>query len=181
MSDANVSDEAVEQATGRTWQQWHRHLDAAGAAHMDHADLAKFIGQDSPHLTGWWCQMVAVGYERMTGKRVVGQTSSGGFQTGASKTLAGTMDEWLDAWAHHAEGRVQFNGVAMVDEPRITRTDKWRYWRADLEDGTKIDVVIHQKTPDKAHLAVNHRQLPDQGAVAEWKAYWKEELAKMVE
>jgi hypothetical protein len=40
-----MSDEAVESKTGKTWNRWFKHLDAAGARKMTHQEIAAHLSE----------------------------------------------------------------------------------------------------------------------------------------
>ncbi len=85
---ARISSSAVERATGKTWDDWHALLDAAGANSMTHQEIVRLVRK---HGVGpWWEQMVTVGYEYARAKRTVGKTATVGFEVGVQKTLAVT-------------------------------------------------------------------------------------------
>ena len=71
-----MSDEAVRAKTGRTWKQWVRQLDAIGAVRMPHREIAKQV-YETNESSGWWAQMVTVGYERIPAYRVGQETGRG--------------------------------------------------------------------------------------------------------
>ena len=80
-----MSDLAVIAKTGKTWDQWFRVLDRAGASRMDHKGIVKLLG--ARHDIGpWWRQMVTVEYERARGLRVRNQNVLG-FSVSVSRTL----------------------------------------------------------------------------------------------
>jgi hypothetical protein len=176
-NDAGMSDEAVKAATGRDWTEWRRTLDSLGAANLSHPEIVKLVSQQG--VGSWWQQMVAVGYERMIGKRAMGQRCDGAFGASASRTLSGDKDEALGKWLAVVDGMTEFNDVIAESEPRQSQSDKWRYWRIDLEDGSKVSVVISDKAGSKATVAVSHDRLADTGIAARAKAYWKSKLALM--
>lgn len=85
---ALASDEAVKKATGKVWADWVKLIDKFGGADMDHKAIAKKLSDDKLIKSGWWCQMITVGYEQITGRRVLGQTATSGFEIGVQKTVA---------------------------------------------------------------------------------------------
>ncbi len=91
MSDKaeTMSDAAVRKATGYDWAEWRLLLDRAGAKDWSHKEIVSFLStaQEVDPLSGWWQQTVAVGYEKMIGRRVVGQTADAGYQVGVQRTL----------------------------------------------------------------------------------------------
>ncbi len=83
------------------------------------------------------------------------------------------MDQALKAWKRHVANARDLNGVAFANKPRTSTTDKWRYWRVELADQTKVTIVIGNKGAGKALLAANHEKLSDKKAADRWKAFWK--------
>lgn len=170
-----ISSKSVEKATGKSWDVWFTLLEKMKARDMTHKDIARKLG-DEYGVDGWWAQNITVEFERMIGRREIGQTRDSNYQTGASKTLGGTMDDVLKAWQKLVGNARDFNGVTFSAEPGITKTDRWRYWRVNLTDGTKITVAISNKGSGKSHLAISHEKLPDAEAFERWKLYWKDYL-----
>jgi hypothetical protein len=65
---AGISDAAVQAKTGKTWPEWLALLDRAGARKMNHQEIASYL-HDELGCSGWWSQMVTVGYEQARGMR----------------------------------------------------------------------------------------------------------------
>lgn len=169
--DPGMADAAVAAATGRDWASWKAHLDARGAESMAHAEIARLLRADGvPH---WWSQMVTVGYERMIGRRTVGQTCTGTFAANVGKTFAGDKDAALAAWQALVCDRVEFAGAVTGEEPRVTSSENWRYWRVDLDNGSKVTIHFSDKPGGKTAIGVNHEKLGDAAAVDAAKAFWK--------
>lgn len=177
-SDAGMSDDAVRAATGRDWAEWRGILDRQGAAGLSHPEIVKLVSQEG--VSSWWRQMVAIGYERLTGKRALGQRCDGAFGASASRTVAGDKDEALGRWLAVVDGMAEFDGVLAESEPRQSQSEKWRYWRVDLADGSKVSVVISDKAGGKAVVGVSHDRLADKEAAGRAKVFWKSLLAAMV-
>lgn len=192
--------------TGRTGAQWVEWLDGRGAREMAHADIAKLVlteitavarklgdGSKSSNPE-WWAQGVAVHYEQAIGRRNVGQRCDGAWSASASKTLPGDMDAVRGHFAAHMSGVFADRGglhpdaggdpVPADDEPGTSDTEKWRYWRCPMSDGSRIAVTVQTKPPGKdgavkSTLAVNHDSLADEPARDRVKAWWKEVLAEL--
>ena len=173
----SISDEAVTAATGRDWPAWRRHLDAIGAARMSHKDIAARLAGDG--VRGWWAQMVTVEYERMLGRRAVGQRCDGAFSVSASRTIGGDKDAALARWCGVVADMVEFGTATCVDEPRVTASGNWRYWKADFDDGSRASINICDKPGGKAAVAVDHDRLASAEAADKWKEVWKPLLAKL--
>lgn len=89
-----VAGETVRESTGRTWEEWEALLDSRGAADLSHKQIVAMLA-DGLVDSSWWRQSITVDYEKRKGKRVVGQTSDGGFEIGVRRTLPIRPD---DAW-----------------------------------------------------------------------------------
>ena len=177
MAIAGMSDAAVKEATGRDWAEWCSTLDADGAADMTHTQIARHLAQYG--IGHWWRQMVTVGYERLIGRRAVGQRCDGDYSASASKTLPGSTDEAIARWRALVAERVEFAGAIAESEPRLSETAKWRYWKIDLDDGSRVSVNVCAKGEGKAILGINHDKLGDSDAAQRAKAFWKEMLAQV--
>lgn len=171
-----MADEAVAAATGRDWAGWRALLDGEGAAGMAHTDIVPLVAAHG--VDGWWGQTVTVGYERMIGRRAPGQRCAGDFAASASRTLTGDKDAAMARWRVLADGAVDFAGALAEGAPRLSETANWRYWKIDLEDGSRATVMASDKADGKALLLVDHEKLGDAEAAARAKAFWKDMLAK---
>jgi hypothetical protein len=158
--------------TGRTWPEWRKALDAAGAATLGHTGLAKLV-RDKFKLPGWWAQNVTVGYERMTGKRAVNQKADG-FNASISKTYATSAKRMFgifdDAKLHKKVfgRRVAFS----TRTPAKTLRFKW-------DDTERIVIAFYQKAKDKAQVVVQHEKLARTGDVERVKKFWRNVLDKV--
>jgi hypothetical protein len=172
-----ISDEAVTGATGRDWAGWRGYLDGIGAAALDHKAIAARLS--AVGVPGWWAQMVTVEYERMIGRRGVGQRCDGAFSASASRTIAGDKDGALARWRALVDDMAEFGGIACDGKPRVSASGNWRYWKADFEDGSRVSVNICDKAGGKASLGVSHDKIADLAAAERWKAVWKALLARL--
>lgn len=178
--------DAIATATGIPWTGWCRVLDDAGGTSLPHDRIAALAadhiaarapGSSAAANHEWWGQSVAVAYEQQIGRRVPGQTSRGDFQVAASRTYAGDLDSALRAWLDVVAGRGAFGGVAVEGAPRITSTEKWRYWRIGLVDGSRVSVDIGRKTDQKSTIGINHTRLASAEETGEWRGVWRGILA----
>jgi hypothetical protein len=175
MKSPTISNESVQKATGKSWEEWFNVLQEKEAQALGHKEIATLL-HEAYGVDGWWAQGITVEFERTIGRREVGQTSAGDYQTAASRTISGTLDDALESWKKLVGEARDFNGVAFSGEPTTSQTDNWRYWHVPLADGSKVAAVIGNKGSGKALLAVNHEKLSDKDAVDRWKSFWKEFL-----
>ncbi len=173
---AGMSDEAVRSKTGRTWQQWVRQLDAIGAARMPHREIAKRL-HDSSEISGWWAQMVTVGYERIRGLREIGQRCDGQFQASKSKTFAVPISRLYRSFSVK---RTRGRWLGDVDLTiRTSTVDK--SMRMTWPDGTSVHAYFSDKGPQKSQLAIQHTGLARKQDVASRKEFWTERFAALGE
>jgi hypothetical protein len=173
---------AIERATGIAWSDWMEHLDELGGRTLPHRDLAKHAYTRLADLEGnmgWWAQGVAVAYEQEIGRREPGQSCDGAFQVGVSKTYRGTMDDALAAWSDLVGGLEEFGGVPVDKEPTTSATEKWRYWRVPLADGSRVSLDICDSAPGKSRMGINHTKLDSPAAAEHWRSAWKEIFARL--
>jgi len=114
---SRISDDAVQRATGRAWDEWFRWLDERGAVALSHKEIVALLRGEGEVGNGWWQQMVTVEYERARGLRVEGQTAAVGFEIGVSKTIPLPVDvvwrrltgaEGVRAWLGEATSSIGF-------------------------------------------------------------------------
>jgi hypothetical protein len=173
-----ISEEAVRKATGKSWEDWFAVLNAIKAAELSHPAIAGKL-YDDYGIEGWWAQMIAVEFERSIGRRETGRCCDGTYAASSSKTLQGGMDAVLERWQALVDPAQDFNGVAFSAEPGVNKTDKWRYWRVKLADGSRINVNITQKDASRALLSVQHESLQYKEDIERWKAFWKGYLSNL--
>lgn len=178
-------DEArVIAATGKAPAEWFAILEERGARDLPHKDIARLLAGEYG-VPSWWSQMVTVEYEKHIGRRETGQRG-GSWSSTTSRTLPGTMDEVLERWLAllaAAPEQGAFDGVPWAAEPAVSRSEKWRYWRVPLADGSKVVITVSAKPGgatgggDASVLAATSDKLTVKDDVARWKAFWKGFLA----
>lgn len=169
-----MSDKAVTNATGKTWQEWFEILDAAGGKAWTHQQIVAFLHEK--HAVGsWWHQMVTVQYERDAGLRDKHQRPDG-FQISGSKTIDRPVADVFEAWSDPQERCKWLSDP--VFEVRTARPS--RSMRITWIDGiTSVEVMFYEKGPDKCQVTVQHSKLPDADSAASMKAYWAVQIAKL--
>lgn len=151
-----------QRATGRTVQEW---MDLIGdARETSHREIAAAAAQGG--ASDWWAQSIAVEIERIIGRREIGQSGDGTVHVSVSKTVAG---EWTDVF----EKFVQYmEGLSLVDAPRLSATEKWRYWRATLEDGSQVAIDVSD-AKGKTRVSVKHDKLPGMEQREPTRQFWR--------
>jgi uncharacterized protein YndB with AHSA1/START domain len=170
-----MSDAAVLAKTGRTWPQWFKMLDAAGARTLDHKAIVAMVSLRFG-LGPWWRQMVTVQYERARGIREVHQTARG-FQVSVTRTIAASSTKLFDWWKRPASRR-RWLGAARLTVQSATPPKRLRIgWG----DGTMVEVALSMRRPGKTQVAVEHSRLVGRAAVERMRTYWKARLAALEE
>ncbi len=166
VSPPETGDEAVLDATGRGWDAWCDVLDASPVRDDGHGAIAAHV-QAAHGVDAWWAQTVALGYERITGRRLPHQQPDGTFSMGASRTVA-VDAAGLRARLEDADGRAAlFPGQATALRSRPGT----RNVRIALDQGT-AEVALTPKAGGRTTVAVQHAKLPTPEAVTRWKQYW---------
>jgi uncharacterized protein YndB with AHSA1/START domain len=172
---AGMRDEAVTEATGRTWPEWTAILDAARATEMTHRDTAALL-QDEHGVGSWWSQAVTVGYERLRGLRDVGQRRGGGYDVNKSKTIGVPLAELWEAFVDD-ERRTRW----LPEELTIRTTVEGKSIRTRLADETPLQVYFTAKGDHKSTVTLQHERLPDRETADERRAYWGERLQALAD
>lgn len=175
-SVAGMKDDAVRAKTGRDWRGWVAALDAGDADALGHAAIAARLHEEFG-LSGWWAQMVAVGYERLRGLRAKGQRREGTWDVGKSKTVPVPLARLYRAFGARERGR--WLGDAPLVVRKATREKSMRCRWGD--DDTPVDLTFWAKGPQKSQVQLQHGKLPSQARAAELRAFWSERLAALAE
>lgn len=72
-----------------------------------------------------------------------------------------------------------FNGSELAAEPSVSATEKFRYWRAKLTDGTAVRAIVWGTPDGRISLSVQQRAFPDRASADACKAWWKEFVAPL--
>lgn len=171
-----ISSEAVERATGKSWDQWLKLLDKDKAADLPHKEIALHV-RAKYGVGDWWCQMVTVGYEQARGLRVKHQTATG-YIANLSKTLPVTM-----AAAFKAVNDAKQRALWLKDPVTVTKATPNKTVRMVMKDGSRVVVGLWDKSGKsgeaKTAVVFQHEKLKDVGAVEKSKKYWSGAVARL--
>jgi uncharacterized protein YndB with AHSA1/START domain len=167
---AGISDRTLEKKTGCAWARWVPMLDGLGAAAMRHGEIAALVNRKFK-IDGWWSQTVAVGYERIKGRRAIGQRVDGSFEASKSRTFDVPVTTLYEAWGN---GRRR---ARWLPEPVIVRTAvPPKSIRFGWTDGTIVATWFTPKGTNRSTVAIAHTKLPDKDAAERLKRFWSERL-----
>lgn len=170
---AGISAAAVKKATGRTWPEWIAILDKAGAKSWPHAEIALWLHKKHK-VPDWWCQMVTVGYEQASGRRVKHQKTDG-YEISVSKTIAAPVAVAFDAWKDANVREQWLPGVALT----VRKATPHKSIRITWSDGTNLSVNFWPKGPLKSQVVPQHGKLEDPTTAEKMKTYWAEQLERL--
>lgn len=172
-----MDDAAVIKATGRAWSEWFAILEERGARSLPHADIARMLHGDYG-VSAWWSQSVTVAYEKEIGRRETGRRGEGDYTAATSRTLRGGLDEVFDRWLARVRGADTLDGVPLAADPTVSRTAKWRYWRAKLSDGSRVTATLSARPGgESCVLGIEHGKLAGRPEADRWRTFWKAYLA----
>jgi uncharacterized protein YndB with AHSA1/START domain len=171
---AGLSDDSVSNATGRTWVEWVRLLDAERAAEKPHGEITACVA--SHGTPSWWTQMVTVGYERIRGLRAIGQRRDGGYTATKSRTFPVPVETLFEAFAK-ARTRAKWLPVKVT----VRSSTAPKSMRMAWADGTVVLVGFLGKGEAKSAVAIEHQKLADKATADAMKATWSEYLDRLRE
>jgi uncharacterized protein YndB with AHSA1/START domain len=198
-SDYGPSEEAVQKATGKSWQQWFDILNRQQANKMNHTDIARWISESyTSQVSPWWTQSITVGYEYYIGRRVKGQTLDAGFEVGVQKTINAPIEKvwqfitskkgaklWLGnlkeelelqkgatyTTASGATGEIR--SVYPQQKLRLTWTPKGR----DSATTVQIYMLCPRNQANKTNLQFHQEKLADANERQAMKEHWRGALS----
>ena len=166
-----MSDAAVAAKTGKTWAEWVRTLDAAGAERMTHQEIAGYL-KSKLGVQSWWSQMVTVGYERLKRRRTTGETPTG-YSVSASRTYGVPVARLYFVWNRAGERRRWLSG----DKLQVSKATAPKSIRAAWGKGaSRVAIMFYPKGTKKSSVAVEQSKLPNAKEAARMKAYWAKQL-----
>jgi hypothetical protein len=168
---AGTSDAAVAEKTGRTWQEWVRVLDRAGAAKLEHAAIARIV-HEQHGVPGWWSQTVTVGYERIRGLRERGQSRDGTYEVGKSKVYPVPLSE---LWTAFNRCERWLDGAKLS----MSKATRHKSMRMRWSDGTPVEAMFLAKGASKSQVHIQHRKLPSCAEAERMRAFWGACLARL--
>jgi hypothetical protein len=176
---AGMSDEAVKERTGCSWERWVYALDRLGADRLSHREIARLV-HEKYEVNSWWSQSVTVGYERIKGLRDRGQGRDGTYGATKSRTYNVPVETLFAAWNDARMRRRWLNGattkVRTATPPKSLRLD----WANGTDRGI-IAVGFVAKGTARSAVALEHARLPDRATATRLKQYWSDRLAALTD
>jgi uncharacterized protein YndB with AHSA1/START domain len=193
---SRISSEAVAKATGKTWSEWIITLDMAGAVKWDHKTLAEYLA-GTYQISQWWCQTIAMQYERMHRQRIAGQTATAGFEIGVQRTIALaqsqlwdfiTSDRGIALWLGVVAALTLLEGSAYTTAVGITGVFRvvnpphhlrltWQ--PAGWTKASTLQIRLVPVKSERTSLRIHQEQLADDATRTQMRRHWQEALDNM--
>ena len=169
----SISDEAVKANTGRGWMGWFVILNKMNATALPHKEVARLL-YEKHGAPAWWCQMIAVEYERARGGRKRHERPDG-YSVSITKVMPVGLSS-LFAAATDAKTRKAWFPPGGFEE---TSKTKDKYWRGKWKKDGRLEFGFYAKGSGKAQIALQSNKLSDSVAVESERAAWKKALEKL--
>jgi hypothetical protein len=169
-----VTDDAVKAKTGKTWDEWWKILDQAGARMMDHREIGLLL-QEQAGLSRWWSNMVAAGYESARGIRQDQHAAPPGkhYVVTLTKIMAVPRAAVWAAW--------QDPGLLARWLPDtnfgVSKSVPDKILHLDWTDGTRVTVRFYERR-GKTRVVVAHGKLGE-GDAARLQKFWSAALDRL--
>lgn len=196
-NEPDISNEAVENATGRTWDEWRALIDGWGGKDLGHKEIVARVRDDAGIESPWWQQAVTVGYEKLSGQRVTGETAEGDFQVGVRRTVDFPSEQ---AWEllGSAEGVAAWLGRAPgleLEEGDRYATEAGAEGEVRVVSGTHVRLTWHpqgwprpstvqvrvQPRGDRCVISFHQEKIPDAEAREARRAHFRAALDRLEE
>lgn len=167
-----MGDDAVKAKTGKTWSEWFKLLDAAGAKKMSHQEIVALLNKK--HDVGpWWQQMVTVTYEQSRGLRAKHQKPTG-FEISVSRTVNAPVSKAFKAWTEEKTRKKWLPANLSIRKATANKS-----LRINWEDGqTSLNANFYPKS-DKCQVVAQQGKLPSAKAAATMKTFWAKALDRL--
>ena len=175
VSQPEQPDDSVIAHTGRSWDEWCDLIDTWPEADLGHAAVAARV-LDEFDVTGWWGQGITVGWERITGRRLVNQMSDGTFTASVTRTICIDATELREMLYDDDDRADLFGGMPseMRSRPGV------KVPRIRLDSGT-VSIAMDEKPGGRTTVSVAHEKLSAPADVEQWKPFWTDWLEALDE
>jgi hypothetical protein len=166
VAEPGMSDEKVRAATGKGWDEWCDLIEAWPGHDDGHAAVAEHL-HEVHGVPPWWTQMVTVGFERITGRRLPNQMMDGTFTASRSRTVEGDAEAFRSMLLDPDDRLDLFPG----SETELRSRPGAKSVRIGIGPGVAL-FTIDPIGDGRVRLTVTHERLPTIDDLEEWRAYW---------
>jgi len=169
--DPKISNDAVRDATGRTWKQWFALLDRVGSENKNHKQIVAYLQANYPRNSFWWQQSITVAYEQARGLRDLHE-KPGGYEISVSRTIATDVDTLFKACKDK-----RTRNRWLTEDLTVRKSSPGKSLRITWdEDGTSLNFNFYARGDSKSQVVVQHTKLPDSASAVLRKEFWSERL-----
>jgi len=168
---SGITNRRLKERTGCAWEKWVPMLDHFGAADMRHREIAALVNRKFK-INDWWSQAVTVGYERIKGRRAIGQRIDGHYEAGRSRTFGVPVATLFGAWANTRRRNRWLTGTDVTVRTAVEP----KSLRLACADGTIVTVWFTSKGAEKSSVAVTHTRLEGKAEADRLRQFWSERL-----
>jgi hypothetical protein len=93
--------------------------------------------------------------------------------------MDGSMEEVMQTWVTFTADYQEFNNIHLAEQPTVSQTARNHHWGCNLANGTRVNVDVYGKSPEKCGLTITHAKLASQKAQEEWRTYWKDLISSL--
>ena len=170
----SIGEEKVKAATGRGWMGWFVILNNMKATELPHKEVARRL-KEKHGAPSWWCQMIAVEYERARGGRQKNERAGGTFAVNVTKVMPAGLPALFTAATDPATRKKWFPSGAFEE----TSKTKDKYWRGRWKKTAKLEFGFYAKGADKAQIALEIGKLTSAEDVEKARTAWKKAMEKL--
>lgn len=172
VSQPDVDDARLRDRTGRGYDEWASLIESGPGRDAGHTEIARWA-RDEHDVEPWWAQTVALGYERIIGRRLPGQSADGTFSVSRSRLVE------LDRSAFRAildDDSVRDDLLPGLKTTVRSRpgTKSPRFALTDTASDTAVGVVMFSldAVGDRIRFTVTHERIASAEAADAWRTYW---------
>ena len=168
-----LTDAAVRAKTGKTWAEWCKILDKAGARMMEHNEIVLLLQELG--LSRWWSQMLAVGYENERGLRPDERGAPTGkrYEVTLTKIVAAPRAAVWAAWQDPGTLALWLRDAKF----EVAKNVPQKLLHLDWPDETRVAVRFYERR-GKTTVVVSHTGLAETDA-ARLQEYWSAALDQL--
>jgi uncharacterized protein YndB with AHSA1/START domain len=183
-----MTDEAILEATGKTWETWFAELDTRGGPGQGRRAVGDYLFGECK-LDPWWSATLVVAYEDARGV-VEKDGRSKGYMICVTKTITAPLDRVYAAWASADELNHWFsssNQAEVVDGGRYQSADgdtgtykrvrpnkdlRMTWENPAYTPGTQVDVAFADKGKGKTGITITHDRIQTRAEADGLRAGW---------
>ena len=170
VSEPELSDDAVREATGRGWDEWCDLIDAGPGKGAGHKTIVGFL-EEEHDVGSWWAQGITVSYERITGLRLPHQNPDGTFTAGKSRTVDVEAETIRSALQKEEDRAELFPG----QETQLRSQPGSKVVRLGIGGGV-AQISLDSTKQGRTRISIQHEKLDGPEEVTKWKSYWADWL-----